>query len=330
MMTTYRALQTVKTQAGFSTSLTHLPLPEAGENELLIAVEYSSVNYKDGLSAAGNPGVTRHFPHVPGIDAVGKVSQSNSADFAVGERVLVTGYDLGMNTDGGLAEQLKIPANWALKLPADLSALNAMALGTAGLTAFLCLDRLQRAGVQKGASIIVSGAGGGVGSVAVALASSQGYKVTASSGKAEQGEWLTALGAAEIIDRRELCEQNKRPMLKPRWDAGIDCVGGFTLANMVKQIAYGGHVSACGLAQSADLPLTVLPFILNGVGLLGVDSVELPLATKQAAWHSLAQVSDQLGLEKLFTVISLEQGAEALSEVLTGTVLGRTVVDVNQ
>ncbi|CAH0990078.1 Acrylyl-CoA reductase AcuI [Sinobacterium norvegicum] len=329
-MTTYRALQTVKTDHGFTTDMIELPALEAGDGELVVAVEYSSVNYKDGLSAAGNPGVTRQFPHVPGIDAVGRVLQSNDDGFAVAERVLVTGYDLGMNTDGGLAEQLKIPASWALKLPADLSALNAMALGTAGLTAYLCLDRLERAGLQKGASIIVSGAGGGVGSVAVALASSRGYRVTASSGKAEQGEWLTALGAAEVIDRSELSEENKRPMLKPRWDAGIDCVGGFTLANMVKQITYGGHVSACGLAQSADLPLTVLPFILNGVGLLGVDSVELPLSAKQAAWQALSQIDDQLGLEKLFKVISLEQSVDALSEVLTGSVLGRTVVDVNR
>ncbi|ROS00100.1 putative YhdH/YhfP family quinone oxidoreductase [Sinobacterium caligoides] len=327
-MALFRALQTTQDEKEFTTRLISLPALEAEDDGLVVSVAYSSINYKDGLSAAGNPGVTRKFPHIPGIDAVGTVVESKSSLFSAGDRILVTGYDLGMNTDGGLAEQLKIPAAWALKLPEQLTNLDAMVLGTAGLTAFLCLDRLERAGLEPGASIVISGAGGGVGSVAVALASLKGYKVTAVSAKSEQHDWLSALGAAEIIGREELSLNNPRPLLKPRWDAGIDCAGGDTLANMVKSVAYGGSVAACGLAQSTELPLTVLPFILKGVALLGVDSVELPLATKQAAWQSIAALVDGMPMAKLHQVINLEQALVALQEVLTGSVRGRLVVDV--
>lgn len=327
-MTQFRALQTEKLDDQYSTSLVTLPALSSEPDGLVVEVEYSSVNYKDGLSSVGHPGVSRNFPHIPGIDAVGIVIETNARAFSVGDRVLITGYDMGMNTDGGLAEQLKVPAEWALLLPRELSALNAMALGTAGLTAYLCLERLERAGLATGSSIIISGASGGVGSVAVALASAKGYVVTASTGKTSQGKWLKALGAKEVIDRNELSAENKSPLLKPRWDAGIDCVGGDTLANIVKQINYGGYVAACGLTQSSDLPLTVLPFILKGVSLLGVDSVELPLAAKQAAWQALSQLDNQLPLDKLFKVVCLEKGIEALADVLKGAVLGRTVVDV--
>ena len=328
-MTSYRALQIQQEDTVFTTSLVNLPGLTAEDEGIVVAVEYSSINYKDGLSAAGNPGVTRKFPHVPGIDAVGVVSETKSDLFAVGDRVLVTGYDLGMNTDGGLAQQLKIPAQWALKLPQQLSSLSAMILGTAGLTAYLSIDRLERAGLAPGASIVISGAGGGVGSIAVAMAKLKGYKVTAISNKVAQYDWLTALGADEIIAREVLGTENKRALLTPQWDAGIDCAGGDTLANMVKSVAYGGHVAACGLAQSSDLPLTVLPFILNGIGLLGVDSVQLPLATKQAAWSAISELVNKLPMHDLHKLIPLAAAKTALSDILTGTVAGRLVVDVN-
>lgn len=313
----------------YKTTLGEREIEELAADELLIDVQYSSLNYKDALSAAGNPGVTRTFPHTPGIDAVGIVKESTSDSFNVGDAVIVTGYDLGMETHGGLAEYIRVPARWALALPEGLSAREAMVLGTAGLTAGLCVNKLLQAGaVATEGKVVVTGATGGVGSVAVALLAKLGFEVVASTSKQTQSEMLTALGASEIIDRALLSEQQRKPMLKQQWQNAVDCVGGETLSNLLKSMGHSGSVACCGLVESADLPATVLPFILRDVNLLGVDSVEIPLAKKQAVWQKFAAEWKLDCLDNLTTEISLAQVPEYLDKIIQGQNIGRTVVRI--
>lgn len=313
----------------YQTSLMQRELTDLHDGDLLIEVQYSSLNFKDALSANGSPGVTRTFPHTPGIDAVGVIKESASADFAIGDTVIVTGYDLGMETHGGLAEYIKVPANWALALPAGLSARDAMVLGTAGLTAGLCVNKLLQAGAVAGdGKVIVTGATGGVGSVAVALLAKLGFEVVASTSKPEQGEMLTSLGAAEIIDRNLLSEVQRKPLLAQQWANAIDCVGGDTLNNLLKSMHSSGSVACCGLVASANLPATVMPFIIRDVNLLGVDSVYISLQKKQAIWQKFANEWKLTGLDALTTEIGLEQVPAYLDKLIQGQNIGRTLVRI--
>jgi putative YhdH/YhfP family quinone oxidoreductase len=326
-MTTYRAILINKNAAGeFSSELENLPLSGLPAGELLVRVQYSSLNYKDALSASGNPGVTRNFPHTPGIDAAGVVESSDSEDFQAGQEVIVTGYDLGMNTAGGLAEFIRIPAAWAVPLPAGLSTREAMIVGTAGLTAALCVDKLQRMGLPDGGKVVVSGASGGVGSFAVALLSQLGYLAAASTGSPDAAAFLQALGADQIMDRSVLAETNPRPMGRGEWDGGVDTVGGETLANIIKGLNYGASVAAVGLVGSTELPISVLPFILRDVNLLGVDSVEISHQRRLDIWGKLATAWKPGKIESLATEVGLEAVPELLNDLLRGQVRGRTLV----
>ncbi|MDX1597537.1 MAG: YhdH/YhfP family quinone oxidoreductase, partial [Marinobacter sp.] len=257
-------------------------------NEVLIRVSHSSLNYKDALSASGNKGVTRNFPHTPGIDAAGKVIESATGEPSVGSQVIVTGYDLGMNTDGGFGEYIRVPASWCVALPKGWDSRTAMIYGTAGLTAGLCVQKLLKMGATpEQGKVAVSGASGAVGSVAVELLSALGFEVVAISGKQDHADELKTLGASEVIGRDALAAE-KKPMLKPVFANAVDTVGGQPLAELLKQIQPGGSVSCCGLVAGPQLETTVLPFILRGVNLLGVDSVEIPLADKASVWRKFA------------------------------------------
>jgi putative YhdH/YhfP family quinone oxidoreductase len=315
----------------FKRSIVQRDTSELPPNEVLLKAQYSSLNFKDAMSAHGNKGVTREFPHQGGIDAAGEVEESTSGDFKPGDKVIVTGYDLGMNTAGGLAQYIRVPAAWVLHCPRGLNPKRSMLLGTAGLTAQLCINKLQRMGVtpDKG-EVLVTGATGGVGSIAVALLANAGYTVVASSGKADQADLLRSIGASSVIDRAEFGELNKRPMLKERFAGAVDVVGGDTLGNVIKSLKAGGSVACCGLVQSPSFEATVLPFILRGVNLLGVDSVEIPLAEKQAAWKQLARAAKLPAIELLNKEITLKHVPTALETLFAGGSVGHTLVKIGR
>ncbi len=328
-MTTYRALW-VTEEPQFQQKVVERNLDDLPAGEVLVRVHYSSLNYKDALSATGNKAVTKSYPHTPGIDAAGVVEHSEVEGFAPGDEVIVTGYDLGMDTHGGLAEYIRVPASWLIKRPSGLSLREAMILGTAGFTAGLCVYKLLRAGLQTSdGDVLVTGATGGVGSVAVKLLSQLGYRVVAATGKAEQAAFLQQLGAAEVIDRKELSQGTERPMLKPRWAGAVDTVGGDILFNVVKSLNYGGSVACCGLTAGTDYAGNVFPFILRGVNLLGVDSVELPLVAKASMWDMLS-LQWKMDLEQLVEEISLEQTPQAIVQILAGQQKGRVLVNMTR
>ncbi|MBU2977630.1 YhdH/YhfP family quinone oxidoreductase [Alteromonas sp. C1M14] len=314
----------------FTRKLTTRNLTDLPAGDVVINVEYSSLNYKDGLSATGNPGVSRNFPHTPGIDAAGTVLSCDSGDFAVGDKVLVTGFDLGMNTPGGFGEKIRVPADWVVPLPQGLSTRDAMVIGTAGFTAALSVQALIDGGVKKeDGDILVTGATGGVGSVAVALLSKAGYRVVALTGKADKHAFLQSLGASEIIGRETLLENKERPMLKERWAGAVDCVGGDYLAAAIKSTRYGGAVTCCGLTASPELPINVFPFILRGVSLLGIDSVQCPMPPRLALWKKLATEWQLDCLDALTEEIELSQLDPYLDKILAGKVSGRVIVAIN-
>jgi putative YhdH/YhfP family quinone oxidoreductase len=328
-MSTYRALLVQKTDAGFERSVVERSTDELPDGDVLIDVRYSSLNYKDALSATGNPGVTRKFPHTPGIDAAGVVVESGSEDFAAGDEVIVVGYDLGMNTPGGFGQRIRVPAGWIVPRPEGLGLRDAMILGTAGFTAALCVDKLEHAGMTPSSGpVLVTGATGGVGSVAVMLLARLGYEITAVTGKAEQHDFLKGLGAAEVIDRESARAGTDKPLLPERWGGVVDTVGGEILFNAVKSLRYGCSLAACGLVDSPQIPATVLPFILRNVNLLGVDSVELPLDAKAAAWQKLAGPWKLDGLETLVEPLTLDTLSDAIDRILAGAMVGRGVVDL--
>lgn len=328
-MTTFKALQARETATGeFEQAVVQRELADLSAGELLVRVKYSSLNYKDALSASGNRGVTRSFPHTPGIDAAGVVEASSVAEFSVGDEVIVTGYDLGMNTAGGFGQYIRIPAAWALKRPQGLSLREAMVLGTAGLTAALCVDKLEQSGLTPDAGVVlVTGATGGVGSVAVALLASLGYRVAASTGKAEQADYLKSLGAEQVVLRADLQAGTDKAMLKEQWAGAVDCVGGDILFNVVKSLRYGASVACCGLTAGVTFKASVLPFILRGVNLLGVDSVELPLVVKASMWDRLS-LQWKVNLDALVSEVSLEQLPAAIAQVLAGKQVGRVLVNL--
>jgi putative YhdH/YhfP family quinone oxidoreductase len=327
----FTALQAREAASGqFEQVVVQRDIAELPAGELLIRVRYTSLNYKDALSASGNRGVTKHFPHSPGIDAAGVVESSSVSEFSAGDEVIVTGYDLGMNTSGGFAQYVRVPASWAIKRPKGLSLREAMVLGTAGLTAALCIDKLEQAGVATDAGpVLVTGATGGVGSIAVALLAKLGYSVAASTGKADQGEWLQRLGASQIVPRSALQEGAERPLLKEQWAGAVDTVGGEILFNVVKALRYGGSAACCGLTAGVSFNASVLPFILRGVNLLGVDSVELPLVVKASMWDKLSVQWKIPELDRLTTEIGLEQLPGAITQILAGKSLGRILVRVD-
>ena len=298
--------------------------------ELIIEVKYSSLNYKDALSATGNKGVTRKYPHTPGIDAAGVVVDSTTKSFGVGEQAIVMGFDLGMNTSGGFGQYISVPSGWAIKLPQGLSLKDTMEYGTAGLTAALCILRLMAAGLSKDSGeVLVTGATGGVGSVGVAILAKLGFTVVAATGKTSEQDFLSALGAKAIISREEASDTSGRPLQKARWAGVIDTVGGNILATALKTAKYGGLVAACGNAMSAELNVNVFPFILRGVSLLGVDSVEVPMRARMMAWQKLAG-EWKIDLSRIVTEVSLEELNPKIEQILKGGVRGRVVVDLSK
>lgn len=345
-----RALWTAKTDDAITTKLTELDETvlhddQRAPGDVIVDIEYSGINYKDGLAIMGKPGVIRDYPLIPGIDLVGTIasigssgsstsdtSDTSGADapprFAVGDPVIVTGWGIGENYHGGLAERARVKTEWLIARPDALSASRAAAIGTAGFTAMLAVLALERSGSLNGdGSVLVTGAAGGVGSIATLLLSRLGHHVTASTGRPEQADYLRSLGASDIIDRAEL-SQDGRPLQKQRWAAAVDSVGGSTLATVLAQAHYGATVASCGLAQSADLPTTVLPFILRGVNLAGINSVLAPRALREEAWARLARDLDLDALDGLTTTVSLEGALDQAALILKGAVRGRTVVDV--
>ena len=326
-MATYRALLVEKTDSGFERSLVERDVSDLPEGDLLIDVRYSSLNYKDGLSATGNPGVTRNFPHTPGIDAAGVVVESSDAAFKAGDEVIAIGFDLGMNTPGGFGERIRIPAGWAVARPDGLSLEQSMILGTAGFTAALCVHKLEATGMTPDSGpVLVTGATGGVGSVAVMLLAKLGYAVTAVTGKESQHDFLRDIGATDIIDREAARAGADRPLGAETWGGVVDTVGGEILFNAVKSLRYGCSLAACGLVDSPAIPATVLPFILRHVNLLGVDSVQLPLAQKQQIWDKLAGPWQLPALESLKAPLTLETVSEAIDRILAGEMVGRGVL----
>jgi len=298
---------------------------------VLIEVCYSSVNYKDALSANGNKAVTREYPHTPGIDSAGVVRASTSNLFQEGDEVIVCGYDLGMNTAGGFGQFIRVPVAWVVSCPRELGMRNSMILGTAGFTAALSVEKLIANGLSiDSGDVLVTGASGGVGIVAVMLFNKLGYQVVASTGKTTSHNLLKELGAVEVIDRSELSEASVRPLLKERWSGAVDVVGGDTLFNVIKALNYGTSVAACGLVQSPAFQASVLPFILRGVNLLGIDSVELPLERKKAVWERLASDWNLPNLERVCTEIGFDQLEESLMKVLHGEATGRYLLNLQR
>ena len=329
-MTNFKAFWVEKTDDGVAHSVIERSTDDLPEGELLVKVAYSSLNYKDAMSAKGLPGVTRNYPHTPGIDAAGVIVESTDSGFAEGDEVIVIGYDLGMNTAGGYGQYIRVPANWAVKMPAGLDAREAMIIGTAGFTAALCVDKIEQMGAQPSdGPVVVTGATGGVGSVAVALLAKLGYDVVASSGKAEKDDYLKSLGAGSVISRADLSEENKRPMAAETWAHGIDTVGGEILSNVIKGLKYSGSVAICGLVASPAFSTTVLPFILRNVNVLGVDSVELPLAKKQEIWNRLATDLKPDALDKMTTEVALDGLSDVIDSIIQGGVSGRTLVKLD-
>ncbi|CAN7563908.1 oxidoreductase [Phenylobacterium sp. LjRoot219] len=327
----FSALLINKTDAGQTVEVTQLDEAQLPEGDVVIEVAYSTLNYKDGLAITGRSPVVRKWPMVPGIDLAGTVVESSNPDWKAGDAVVLNGWGVGEVHWGGLAQKAKLKGEWLVPLPAGISARQAMAIGTAGYTAALCVEALEQAGVtpDKG-EVLVTGATGGVGSVAIALLAKAGFTVAASSGKASEAEYLQQLGASTIIDRNELSAPGK-PMQKERWAGVVDSVGSHTLANACAQTRYGGVVTACGLAQGMDFPASVAPFILRGLSLLGIDSVMAPKAKRLAAWARLAR---DLDLAKLDVIggqeIGLSGAVDAATQLMDGKVRGRIVVNVNK
>ena len=323
---TFKAFWIEKSDSGFKRSLVERDVEDLPEGDVLIDVSFSSLNYKDGLSATGNPGVTRNFPHTPGIDAAGKVAGSTDSKFSIGDEVVVIGFDLGMNTAGGFAEKIRVPAGWVVKLPPGLSLHSSMIIGTAGFTAAECVQKLEGAGLKQGSGpVLVTGATGGVGSVAVKLLAKLGYEVHAVTGKADKAGFLKTLGAAEILSREQILEGVDKPMLKETWAGVVDTVGGDMLFNTVKSLRYGGSVAACGLVGGPSFSATVLPFILRHVNLLGVDSVQLPVEDKAAIWARLG--SDwNMDLSDLEEPLTLGNVSGGIDRILQGEMVGRGVL----
>jgi putative YhdH/YhfP family quinone oxidoreductase len=325
--TTFRALVTHRAEDGTATRrIEERRIGELPEGEVTIRVRYSSLNYKDALSASGRPGVTRRYPHQPGIDAAGVVVASEVEQFQPGDPVIAGGRDLGMNTPGGFGEYIRVPAEWVTPCPDRLSLEDAMALGTAGFTAAMTVDEISRVVSPDAGEILVTGATGGVGSIAVSILSSSGYRVCAVTGKKDAASYLGDLGAARIIDRKSAVDESGRPLSSATWAGVVDSVGGPILASAIRATQPGGVVTDCGNAASPDLPLTVYPFILRGIRLVGINSPACPREQRDALWNDLATRLRPPHLDRIARTISLEELDETIDTILGGAVRGRLVV----
>ncbi len=316
-----------KEDGTFSRSIEDKNIDELPEDEVLIQVKYAALNYKDALSSSGHKGITREYPHTPGVDACGIVVSSESIEFKEGDAVIVTSYDFGMNTSGGFQEYIRVPAKWPVKLPPKMTLEESMVLGTGGFTAALSLFKMEMNGQNpEMGSILVTGSTGGVGSMAVAILAMNGYEVIAASGKKEAHDYLRELGATEIIPREETNDQSGRPLLRPKWAGAIDTVGDNTLATCIKACGRNGSVAVCGLVESPKLETTVYPFILNGVNVLGIETAETPRNIRLKIWELLAEEWKPKHLDKIKKVISLEELESYIQAMLEGKSKGRVLV----
>ncbi|KQP49942.1 MDR family oxidoreductase [Pseudorhodoferax sp. Leaf274] len=326
----FKALVIEKDAAGYRAGVQQVDDSTLPAGEVLVRVEYSTINYKDGLAITGKSPVVRSFPLHAGIDFAGVVEASEDARFKAGDRVVLNGWGVGETHSGGLAQKARVKADWLVPLPEGLTTRQAMAIGTAGYTAMLCVLALERHGLVPGmGDVLVTGANGGVGSVAIVLLAGLGHRVVASTGRTGEAAYLQGLGAAEVIDRAELSAPGK-PLGKERWAAVVDSVGSYTLANACATTRYGGAVAACGLAQGMDFPASVAPFILRGITLYGIDSVMARPSVRMPAWERLARDLDLARLDTITTEIGLEEAVQAGADILAGSVRGRLVVDVNR
>ena len=324
----FDAILVEKTEAGQSVAVKPLSTDALMEGDVLVRVTHSTLNYKDGLALTGKSPVVRRFPMIPGIDFAGVIVESTHPDWRADDAVILNGWGVGETHFGGYAGYARVKGDWLVALPKGLSLPQTMAIGTAGYTAMLCVMALERQGLRpQDGPVVVTGAAGGVGSVAIALLSRLGWHIIASTGRAAEADYLKGLGAAEIIDRHELSEKG-RPLGKERWIAGVDSVGSHTLANLLSMTRYGGAIAACGLAQGMDLPATVAPFILRGVSLLGVDSVAAPKARRNEAWTRLAKDLDLAKLDTMVSTIKLPDVIATGVALLEGKVRGRIVVEI--
>ncbi|MCK1275439.1 oxidoreductase [Bradyrhizobium sp. 61] len=327
-MATFKAIRIDKADKGTTAALTQFDDSELMDGDVTVRVEWSTLNYKDGLALTGKAPVVRRFPMIAGIDFAGTVETSAHPQWKAGDKVVCTGWGMGETHLGAYAEKARVKGDWLVALPQGLSARDAMAIGTAGFTAMLSVLALEKHGLSpKSGPVVVTGAAGGVGSVATAVLSKLGYYVIASTGRASEADYLKEIGAAEIIDRNELSAAAK-PLAKERWAGGVDSVGSTTLANLLSMTKYGGAIAACGLAAGMDLPSSVAPFILRGVCLLGIDSVMCPIEPRKAAWQRLASDLDRTKLSEITHEIPLDEVSEWGAKILAGQVRGRIVVKI--
>jgi acrylyl-CoA reductase (NADPH) len=328
MSDTFRAIQIDKVDDKQTVNLVNLTHADLMVGDVTVNVTHSTVNYKDGLALTAKAPIIRKFPLIPGIDFAGTVASSDNPDYKPGDAVILNGWGVGEGHSGGLAERARVKGDWLVKMPKGMDAAHAMAIGTAGYTSMLCVMALEDQGITpESGEVLVTGAAGGVGSVAIAILSKLGYSVTASTGRTEEEDFLKGLGASSVIDREEFNTPPK-PLAKSRWAACIDAVGSTTLANVLSQMNYGGVVAACGLAQGMDLPTSVAPFILRGVKLIGVDSVMCPKPRREKAWARLASDLDMAKLDALTTHIKLDDVIATGADIIAGKVRGRVVVDI--
>ncbi|HLH60185.1 MAG TPA: oxidoreductase [Ktedonobacteraceae bacterium] len=327
MSTPFRAFVVNKTGDSFTAQVQQLSQDDLPAGEVLIRIAYSSVNYKDALACIAEGRIVRSYPFVPGIDLSGTVVASSDARFTQGDKVIITGYDLGVSHYGGFSEYARVRADWIVPLPEGLTLKEAMAFGTAGFEAALALDKLEKMGLKpENGSVLVTGATGGVGSMAVGMLAKRGYTVTASTGKASEHRYLKELGAGNILSREEVSAASNRPLEKEQWAGSIDSVGGSTLAYLIRTTKYGGSVAACGLTGGTDLHTTVFPFILRGVNLLGIDSVFCPMDERRKLWQRMATDLKPAALHSMINEVTLDELPQVTASLLKGEVRGRTVV----
>ncbi|MCG6945205.1 MAG: YhdH/YhfP family quinone oxidoreductase [Deltaproteobacteria bacterium] len=328
----FKAMVVQETAAGtYTRRIAEKSLDDLPAGEVLIRVHYSSLNYKDGLSATGHRGVTKHYPHTPGVDAAGVVEESHSEAFQPGDQVIVTSYDLGMNTPGGFGQYIRVPAGWVVPLPENLSPKESMAYGSAGLTAGFCIFKLQEHGITPDqGEILVTGATGGVGSFAVAMLARIGYQVIAVTGKMDEKQFLVDLGAKEVISRAEATDTSGKPLLKGRWAGVVDAVGGEILSTAIRSTKLHGAVTCCGNVASPDLHINVYPFILRGISLVGIDSQSFPMTFRRRTWEKIASEWKLDNLDRQTSVCSLEELDSEIDRILAGKQKGRVIVDLGR
>ena len=325
---TYQALVVSEKNGKYIQEVKELSISNLPKGDMLIQVHYSSLNYKDALSAIGNKGVTKNYPHTPGIDASGVVIESDNDNIRVGDKVIVSGYDLGMNTSGGYGQYIRVPADWVVKLPENLSMKEAMIIGTAGFTAGISITRLSELVKPENGEIIVSGATGGVGSVALSILSKLGYETVAVSGKETEYPFLESLGAKEIISRNDFLTLDKKPILSSKYAGGIDTVGGPILENIIKSLLPMGGVTTCGSVSSTELNTSVFPFILRGISLIGISAQNYPIELRAELWRKLASEWKPDNLLNIYNEITLSELPDAISKILKGELKGRTLVNL--